>query len=297
MAAIPAVCPAFLANGRRCAVPQAIYHLHIGAVCRRHCDVYNRILDKAENDVQKAMNNWNVMQEKHRRKGGHVVPRPANGPGFDDNDFVANIVQDMIVRGVDIPKPVREMENFVKDKQNVHTTAAVKQTQGIIDRILKIEVPKDYKWNTKTCSKTPGEIISECSLSINASRVMMDKYTLADDIYEFGPGIYGRVLDCVWQYIKKSSDKADLCKIMKTELEDNIGMCLQGNLTRLCNVLAGYLEGVDSGESVAEVLGREFAKLWDIDDEDERVEAGNSILDRMAVVDKKVREDWIASLY
>ena len=235
-------------------------------------------------------------------RGDLPPPAPPNGP-IDDDDAVVAVWAIMeremaeIGRDVRIRRPAGEMEKFVNDNQNVHTTVAVKQTLDIVKRVLTIKVPDDYKWNTRTCSKTPGEVIAECGLSINSSRMMMDKYTRADNIYELGEGIYGRVLDCVWQYIKTSKDKKDMCAILKQELEDNVGMCLQGNLSRLCNALAGYMAGVSSGESIAEVLGREFPKLWDIDDEDERIAEGNKILDRMTVVDKKVREEWIASLY
>ena len=191
----------------------------------------------------------------------------------------------------------RELENFTKDRQNVHTSYATKQTKDIIERIMQVEVEKGYKWNMTRCSKTPGEIIAMCRLDINSSRTMIDKYTSKDSISGFGEGIYGRLLDCVWQYIKKSEHKKDLFKILRSELHDNIGMCQQGNLTRLANVLAGYLEGIGSTESIAEILGREFPKLWDINDEDERVAEGNKILNRVGVVEDKVRHDWIGSLY
>jgi hypothetical protein len=197
-------------------------------------------------------------------------------------------------------RPIREaggLEKFVKDKQNVHTSVVVDQTKNIIERILKIKVPEDYRWNMKTCSKTPGEVIAECGLSIGASRTMMDKYTLDNVVYEMGKGIYGRVLDCVWQYIKTSPEKADLCKILRTEMEDNIGMCEQGNLSRLTNILAGYLDGVVNIEPTAQILGREFPKLWDIDEEDLRVAEGYKLLDRFGVTDTKVRDEWIEALY
>lgn len=214
-------------------------------------------------------------------------------------DDINNAVA-MIDRPEPQPRPKKqdgELKKFVNDKQNIHTSAAVQQTINILNTILKIKVPSGYKWNMKRCSKTPGEVIAACRLSIDSARTMMDKYTTSDDIYEMGYGIYGRVLDCVWQYIKNSEDNKTLCKILKTEMEDNIGMCQQGNLSRLANVLAGYLEGVGSGESIAEVLGREFPKLLDIDDEDKRLEAGNKILDRLAVVDKDTRKAWIDGLY
>jgi hypothetical protein len=43
-------------------------------------------------------------------------------------------------------------------------------------------------------------------------------------------------------YSKHSPNNEDLKKILASELEDNIGMCQQGNLTRLCNILSGYLD-------------------------------------------------------
>jgi hypothetical protein len=101
----------------------------------------------------------------------------------------------------------------------------------------------------------------------------------------------------VWQYIKNSEDRKTLRTILKSELEDNVGMCQQGNLSRLANVLAGYLEGVGSFESISEVLGREFPKLLDIDNEDERIAQGNKILDRLVVTDADTRKVWIDGLY
>lgn len=197
-----------------------------------------------------------------------------------------------------IPAPPPEpLARFVQDKQNVHTITAIQQTTDIIKRVMKIEVPKIFKWNMRRCSKTPGEIIADCRLSIQASRTMLEKYTSDDCIYSLGPGIYGRLLDSVWQYIKNSEDRKTLRTILKSELEDNVGMCQQGNLSRLANVLAGYLEGVGSFESISEVLGREFPKLLDIDNEDERIAQGNKILDRLAVMDADTRKVWIDGLY
>ena len=98
-------------------------------------------------------------------------------------------------------------------------------------------VPAEYRWNMETIAKTPGEIIAECKISIAAGKLLMEKYTSDETIYDMVPGIYGKTLDSVWQYIKSSSDKEVLIKTLKIELEDNIGMCAQGNLTRLCNVL------------------------------------------------------------
>lgn len=166
--------------------------------------------------------------------------------------------------------PVRELAAFAQDNQNVHTTHAVKQTKDIIKKILEIKVPVRYQWNKHECSKTPGHIIMQCKLTPTAAWQMTAKYCQAETIYEMGEGIYGRVLDCVWQFILASPDREDLMKIVKVEMQDNIGMCAQGNLSRLCNILSGYLDDVVIRESPAEIMGRMISSILETADITER---------------------------
>ena len=109
-------------------------------------------------------------------------------------------------------------------------------------------------------------------------------------------GIYGKTLDSVWQYIKSSSDKEVLIKTLKIELEDNIGMCAQGNLSRLCNILSGYLDGlVVETKSRNELIGERFAALMNIDDIDERLSAGLNILREFGIRDDE-HHAWLVPL-
>jgi hypothetical protein len=183
-----------------------------------------------------------------------------------------------IQRALDARAQQGELAVFVNDKQNVHTSAAVKQTKEIVERIRKIPVPEDYRWHATESSKTPFEIGMECKLSQRAAWQMISQYAQDTAIYDIEAGIYGKVLDSVWQYVKNSPDKADLCVIIKSEMEDNIGMCAQGNLSRICNILAGILEGVGSQESLSERLGRLFGPLLEIDDHRDRIARGINIL-------------------
>jgi hypothetical protein len=174
--------------------------------------------------------------------------------------------------------PVGELAVFAADNQNVHTVQSVQMTKEVVGRVLKIAVDKEYQWNRKTVSRTPAEIIWACRLSPQVAMQMMQKYCAVDNVYEMGPGIYGKVLDGVYAYIKNSPDKKDLYKILRQELTDNLGMCAQGNLSRLCNVLAGYLEGIGSQESPADRMGRELPKLMEIADETRRMEVARGVL-------------------
>jgi len=194
-----------------------------------------------------------------------------------DAHFAGNVVGH-IQRALDAQAQQGELHAFVNDRQNVHTSAAVKQTKEIVERIRKIPVPEGYRWHATESSKTPFEIGLECRLSQKAAWQMISQYAQDTAIYDIEPGIYGKVLDCVWQYIKNSPDKADLCVIIKSEMEDNIGMCAQGNLSRICNILAGILEGVGSQESLSERLGRLFGPLMEIEDLRDRIARGINIL-------------------
>jgi len=176
------------------------------------------------------------------------------------------------------PQVRGELEVFARDRQNVHTTQSVQMTKDIVERVLRIQVPEDYRWNPRTVSKTAGEIIVECRLRPNSVAQFISRYIASENIYEMGVGIFGKVLDSVWQFIRNSEHKADLCRILEQELRDNEGMCLQGNLTRICNVLAGYLEGVGPQESAAERLGRELPKLMDMPDAEARMNTARRMM-------------------
>jgi hypothetical protein len=110
-----------------------------------------------------------------------------------------------------------------------------------------------------------------------------------------GEGIYGRLMDSVWQFVLHSENKDDLIKIVKSELEDNIGTCAQGNLSRLCNILSGYLDGIGSQEPVSEILGREFPKLMIIDGVQNRLDKAFELLSKLKV-DNNEWNSWLEPL-
>lgn len=192
-----------------------------------------------------------------------------------------------------VPPVGGALAQLAHDRQNVHTSVVVQKVKEVVQKILQIPVPPEYQTETL---KTSGEIILECRLSRQAAWQMMSKYCNEEDIYELGFGIYARVLNSVWQYIKASPDSEDLKRILASEMQDNIGMCAQGNLSRLCNILSGYMEGlaVDT-KSKNELIGERLASLIEIDDADERVAAGVRILQELDVpVDE--RDAWLEPL-
>lgn len=220
-----------------------------------------------------------------------MVERMALIRNNNQNNEIANFIQNVnVIRAGGQVQQRGELGNFAHDNQNVHTTAAVQQTKDMVQKILTIQVPAEYRWNVSECSKTPGDIIMCCKLTPKGAWQMASKYCQDEDIYEMGKGIYGKVLDGVWQYVMKSTDKEDLCKILKQEMEDNIGMCAQGNLTRLCNILAGYMEGIGVQESPSEILGRKLPMLAGIENVEERLAEAHKLLVELAIP----QEQWLS---
>jgi len=178
------------------------------------------------------------------------------------------------------------LKKFVQDNQNVHLEVTVKMVEDTIEKLEKIPIDKDYSWDptNNVCSKTPGEIILHCSLSFKAARHMMNLYCENLNIYGLGDGIYAKTLDAVWAFTKQSEDKQSICKIMKTELEDCVGMCPQGNLTRVCNILNGYLYNFNtSKKSVNEELCDYLSQLLEISSEDERIKKAQAKLEEFKI--------------
>jgi len=261
---------------------------------------YNNVYERQQADIERTGVNPDAVQDARRRaeRQQHLARLRERQLAIEQDhqqrlDIRQRQIEERNVRHVQRQVDERPLANFANDRQNVHTTSAVTQTLKIVNEILKIPVPEEYKWNMRTVSKTMSEIISECNLSPASAWQMVAKYCSDETIYDLVPGVYGKVLDSVWQYIKSSPDKEDLKKILTSEMRDNIGMCAQGNLSRLTNILAGYVECIVVEESIADKLGRMLPPLMEIEDIPRR-------LDHAARIFKEVglpNDQWEAWAY
>lgn len=146
------------------------------------------------------------------------------------------------------PPRERTLAEIANDNQGIHTSEVLKKFKEMVELIRKIEVPEEYRWSMTKMSKTMVEIISECDLTPRAAWQFSSKYCADDTIYDMEAGIFGKLMDAVWQHTKILDDPDSLKQIVKEELEMNIGTCAQGNLTRVANILVGILDGLDPQE-------------------------------------------------
>jgi hypothetical protein len=72
--------------------------------------------------------------------------------------------------------------------------------------------------------------------------------------------MYGEVLDHVWAYIREHAHRADLTLRLAQEAAEGIGMCSNGKMARLVNVLQGYDDTLES-EKPRELFQHAIASL------------------------------------
>lgn len=171
------------------------------------------------------------------------------------------------------PQPVRRdnLAAFVQDKENVHT-------KEIVDPVMKT-AKKLIKYSSKI-SKTQDtfkEIICECNLSGEARKQTCLMYYSSDKIYNLKAPTYKLLLDGLWGFIlnQKEDIKKELTLRITQELEDNVGTCPAGNISRLINVLTGYIAVTDKQEESIQDL---MAKISKIDDKVRRTEEAKNVL-------------------
>lgn len=133
-----------------------------------------------------------------------------------------------------LPLPVvGAVNDFITDNQNVHRKDTVSYIEKAFTLLKKVTIPEDQK--------TLGEILVHCKMKPQAEVQMVRFYHAGESIYEH-KNAYKRALDAVWAIVRKHENRKELYVRVADEMNDNIAMCAQGNLSRICNILCGYIE-------------------------------------------------------
>lgn len=200
--------------------------------------------------------------EEPVRIHNRVIALPNNNPGI-----IQRILQAIGIQNPEqIPNnnPQGELERFAKDTQNVHTSKMVEMVLETSKRLMKLSKEKKKELDTMAYCFT------RCKLSDKARQQMALMYYSDSSIYNLKAPTYRLVMDGIWVYIdsQKEDLQKEIVERLAQELEDNVGMCAQGNLSRLVNVLSGYMPGV--GFKNEKSIQDQMLELRDIKDSSER---------------------------
>jgi hypothetical protein len=153
--------------------------------------------------------------------------------------------------------PETELEKISSDMENVHDSKVNKNIKKLANEILKIRVPEDLD-----VMKT---IFNEICMDDDVRSQLTYMYYNKGEFLEYGESSYRKFMDCIISYsLSQPEDKKkEIFSILTKEIKDSIGLCFQGNISRLINVLSGYIEIEITYEPTIQEVFAEISKIKD----------------------------------
>ena len=156
------------------------------------------------------------------------------------------------------PAPLRRL---AQDQQNVHTAHVTKQTSEGEARLLAM----------KTDGRQVGLRVLRC-FAMRGSAGLTRVLHVANDVEYWynqptcrrvGDRLYARVLEGLWALIEQQpqEQRAELKVRLWEEASESVGMCCEGHISRLVNVMVGFDEAFQPRMSVGESIQAKMAEL------------------------------------
>ena len=177
-------------------------------------------------------------------------------------DHVYWRIIDMVnIWAIQIAGPVGNLGNIAKDGQSIHTIAVTKTTNDGIFILEKQDIPQrqrtlyeiEQAWVPKFGIERV-EIVMKDMKNWGSRKQVMDKTK----------NTYKSVLRGLWAKIKSFTDqelKNELVKRLFEECNEAVGMCADGHVGRLVNVLVGYDEQFKNNISPKEYFQNNMALI------------------------------------
>lgn len=262
------VCVHRYTSGRTCGQPLAAGHV---TLCDKH---YAQGAKKRERS--EAMIAWSEVQDmlwvvRAPQVARDVLARmgvegrmTVEWHAYYTAQFEAALVHYNVMFPTIIAKPVKPksaLHALATDRQNIHTTAVGKQTTEALELLLKTKVPKEQD--------TSAEIARSWSAKDKktATRVGKDvrRWYTQPNCREDGDHLYQRALDGLWARIRVSKHKSDLVERLWEECNEADGMCCEGHIARLCNVMVGFDDAFKAEVPVGERLQQRMSAIAEKD--------------------------------
>jgi len=164
--------------------------------------------------------------------------------------------------------PAGTLAAFVADTQNVHTGVVSTQTHEGVTKLLAVPVPSGQAERTKAfvVRLLKDCMVAKIATQQVATRVHADfeHWYAVSTCRAQSDWLYKRVFDGLILTIAANPNggvKIELFKRLFEEMKDSVGMCCDGHITRLVNVLAGFDDAFAPEVTVAEKVQNLFAEL------------------------------------
>jgi hypothetical protein len=152
------------------------------------------------------------------------------------------------------------------DTQNVHTSAVSAQTSFGMKKLLDVKPTKEH-----SALKLVIRVLAH--MSANGATTVQEAKTIIRDFNQWyatsmcrqsGDWLYKRLMDGLTFTIATTQNRPlrhELYKRLFEEMKESVGMCCDGHITRLVNVLVGFDEAFAPELTLAEKVQNLFASL------------------------------------
>jgi hypothetical protein len=215
-----------------------------------------------------------------------------NEPPPDPEPPVQRPVHPDIPRLVEVPR----LQALAQDGQNVHTREVSQQTNESTRTLLEVVVPLQQKteqtlmlaWYSLP-NQPPHHKILRAANDIN-------KWFNTDTCRQQGDKLYKHLLRGLVAYIGQVRDtetRQELWKRAYQECEEAVGMCCEGHISRLCNVLVGFDEAFQPPVPFSEILYNKMAAISGMDvSTEEKIQQATTFFNEYAVPMDQ-RQAWL----
>jgi hypothetical protein len=161
-------------------------------------------------------------------------------------------------RQVNLRTHETELSRISSDVENVHDSKVNKNIKKLANEILKFPPGPDLD-----VMKT---IFNEIIMTDEVRGQLTYMYYMKDKFLDYGESSYRKFMDCIISYgLSQSEDKKkEIFTILNNEINDSIGLCFQGNISRLINVLTGIIEIEIEYEPTIQEVFVEISKILDV---------------------------------
>jgi hypothetical protein len=181
-------------------------------------------------------------------EGGRQGPEP----GFPDLDI--QVPQDRGLRAI------------ARDAQNVHTTVVSRQTNSAVEKLLAVQVPKEQQ-TEKAMVRSWIALLPTSWHTILRTTNDVNKWFNTKTCREHEDHLYRKLLRGLVATIDRTDNemRPELYKRLWEECTESVGLCCEGHMSRLCNVMVGFDDAFKPPVSVGDILQQKMAAIAGLD--------------------------------
>lgn len=146
--------------------------------------------------------------------------------------------------------PPRTLGEIATNNQSVHTAAVSEQTNRGMELLLSQTVPETLDV-VKVFDFRKDKLLRD-----DVRKWYKTETCKAENDY-----LYRNTLNGLWVLIQAHKEKVELLNRLFEEMKESVGMCCEGHLSRLCNVLVGFDDRFSPPVPVGELLQQRISAI------------------------------------